>query len=195
MTKSLQNTKTRENLLKAFAGESMARMRYTYYAKEAKKEGYVQISNIFLETAENEKAHAKRFFRFLGEENIPVEIQKAAYPIGLSTKTADNLEFAAFGEKEENTLLYPEFAKTAQEEGFDDISTAFQEVREVEIIHEARFRKLKENILKGKVFKREKEVVWKCLNCGYHYTGKEAPAVCPSCLHKREYFELLCENY
>jgi len=195
MTKSLQNTKTRENLLKAFAGESMARMKYTYYSKAAKKEGYVQISNIFLETAENEKAHAKRFFRFLGEENIPSVIQNAQYPIGLSDKTVNNLNFAAEGEREENTILYPDFAKVAKEEGFDKIAECFLETTEVEKIHEARFRAFIENIEEGRVFKREKEVIWKCLNCGYHYYGKEAPEKCPSCLHPVEYFEIYCKNY
>ncbi len=195
MTKSLQNTQTRENLLKAFAGESMARMRYTFYAKAAKKEGYIQISNIFLETADNERAHAKRFFKFLGEENKPLEIENAEYPIGLSDKTADNLEIAASGEHDENTILYPNFAKIAKEEGFDEIAKAFLEVTKVEKIHEARFRKLKENILKGEVFKRDKEMIWKCNNCGYHHYGKEAPKICPSCLHEQEHFELFCENY
>ncbi len=195
MTKSLQNTKTKENLLKAFAGESMARMKYTYYSKAAKKEGYVQIANIFLETAENEKAHAKRFFRFLGEENIPTVIKNAQYPIGLSEKTLENLEFAAFGEKEENTILYPNFAKIAQEEGFDAIAECFLETTEVEKIHEARYRALIENIQEDRVFKRDKEVIWKCLNCGYHYYGKEAPKKCPSCLHPTEYFEIYCKNF
>lgn len=195
MTKSLQNTKTRENLLKAFAGESMAMMRYTYYAKEAKKEGYVQISNIFLETAENEKAHAKRFFRFLGEKEDSVLITKAAYPIGLSTKTVENLMIAANGEKEENSVLYPNFQKIALEEGFEDVAKAFEEIIEVEHIHEERYRKLRQNILDKKVFARDKEVVWKCLNCGYHHLGKEAPEICPSCLHKQEYFEIFCKNY
>ncbi len=195
MTKSLQNTQTRENLLKAFAGESMARMRYTFYAKAAKKEGYVQISNIFLETADNERAHAKRFFKFLGEKNEPLEIENAEYPIGLSEKTADNLEIAASGEHDENTILYPNFAKIAKEEGFDEIAKAFLEVIKVEKIHEARFRKLKENILKDEVFKRDKEMIWKCNNCGYHHYGKEAPKICPSCLHEQEHFELFCENY
>jgi len=195
MTKNLQNTQTRENLLKAFAGESMARMRYTFYAKAAKKEGYVQISNIFTETADNERAHAKRFFEFLGEENIPTAINNAEYPVGLSEKTSDNLEIAAQGEHDENTILYPNFAKTAKEEGFDDIAETFLEILKVEKIHEARFRKLKENILKDEVFKRDKEMIWKCNNCGYHHYGKEAPKICPSCLHKQEHFELFCENY
>ncbi len=195
MTKSLQNTQTRENLLKAFAGESMGRMRYTYYSKAAKEEGYVQISNIFLETAENEKAHAKRFFKFLGEENIPTEIKNIAYPTGLSDKTLDNLEFAAECEKEENTILYPNFAKIAKEEGFAKIAECFLETTEVEKVHEARYRALIENIKKDRVFKRDKEVIWKCSNCGYHYYGKEAPEHCPSCLHPVDYFEIYCKNF
>ncbi len=195
MKKSLQNTKTRENLLKAFAGESMGRMRYTYFAKAAKEEGYIQISNIFLETAENEKAHAKRFFRFLGEENTGGIIKEAHYPIGLSDKTLENLRFAADGEKEENTVLYPSFAKIAKEEGFKDIAECFLETTKVEKIHEERYRKLIENIEEDKVFKRDKEIIWKCLNCGYHYYGKEAPERCPSCLHKQEYFEVYCQNF
>lgn len=195
MTKSLQNTQTKENLLKAFAGESMARMRYTFYAKTAKKEGYVQISNIFLETADNERAHSKRFFEFLGKENATAEIENAEYPIGLSDKTADNLEIAASGEHDENTVLYPNFAKIAKEEGFSEIAKAFEEVLKVEKIHEARFRKLKENILKDEVFKRDKDIIWKCNNCGYHHYGKKAPEICPSCLHKQEHFEIYCQNY
>jgi len=194
MTKNLQNTKTKENLMKAFAGESMARMRYTFYSKIAKKEGYVQISNIFLETAENEKEHAKRFFNYFGDKDEPVIIQNVGYPTGLSN-TADNLQFAADGEREENTLLYPTFGRIAKEEGFDDIAETFFEITKVEKIHEARYRKLKENILKDEVFKRDKEVIWKCSNCGYHYYGKEAPDRCPACQHKQEYFELYCENY
>lgn len=195
MTKTLQNTQTKENLMKAFAGESMARMRYTFYAKTAKKEGYVQISNIFLETADNERAHAERFFKFLGEENARTEIKNAKYPTGLSDKTLENLEIAASGEHDENTILYPNFAKIAKEEGFSDVEKAFLEITKVEKIHETRFRKLKENILKNEVFKKDKEMIWKCNNCGYHHYGKEVPEICPSCLHKQEYFELFCENY
>lgn len=195
MTKTLQNSKTFENLLKAFAGESMARMRYTYFAKAARKEEFIQISNIFLETAENEKAHAKRFLRFMGEENIENAIKNAVYPIGLSDKTVKNLEFAADGEKEENTILYPSFMEIAEEEGFKDIAKCFEEVIEVEKIHEARYRKLKENIENDTVFKKDKEVIWKCDNCGYHYYGKNAPQKCPSCLHPMGYFEVYVQNF
>ena len=195
MAKSLENTQTKENLLKAFAGESMARNRYTYYAKKAEEEGYIQISNIFLETACNEKEHAKRFFDLIGEENIPITITNATYPTGLSEKTSDNLKFAADGEHEENTILYPNFAKIAEEEGFDKVRDAFLEITKVEKIHEARYKKLRENILQGKVFKKDNEVIWKCSNCGYHFFGKQAPERCPSCMHKQEYFELFSENY
>ena len=137
----------------------------------------------------------KWFFKFLGEENIPAIIKEAQYPIGLSDKTINNLEIAAFGEKEENTILYPGFQKIAKEEGFDDVAKCFEEVSEVEKIHEERFRTLRENIITGKVFKRDKEVIWKCNNCGYHHYGKEAPKICPSCLHPQEHFELYCQNY
>ena len=195
MKKSLQNTQTKENLLKAFAGESMGRMRYTFYAKAEKKEGYVQISNIFLETADNERAHAKRFFKFLGEENARAEIESAEYPIGLSDKTLENLEIAASGEHDENTILYPNFAKIAKEEGFAKIAECFLETTEVEKVHEARYRALIENIKKDRVFKRDKEVIWKCSNCGHIVVGKEAPEVCPVCSHPRAYFELKAENY
>ena len=195
MTKTLQNTKTWENLLKAFAGESMGRMRYTYYAKTAKKEGYVQISNIFLETADNERAHAKRFFDFLGEKNIPSTIKDAVYPIGLSDKTADNLEFAIFGEHDENTVLYPNFAKIAKEEGFDRIAYLFESVAKIEKEHEERYKKLLENVKDGKVFEAGEVKIWKCRNCGHIVVGTKAPEVCPVCNHPKAFFEIKAENY
>lgn len=192
--KELEGTKTEKNLMKAFAGEAMARNRYTYYAKIAKEEGYEQISTIFLETAENEKTHAKRFFKFLGKENIPIEISDICYPTGLAdTKT--NLEISAQGEHEENTCLYPEFSKIAREEGFESIANCFQSIVKSEQAHEKRFRALLENLEKNMVFKKDKEVIWKCGKCGYHHEGKEAPHACPACLHPRAYFELFCKNY
>lgn len=194
--KSLKGTKTAENLLKAFAGESQARNRYTYYASVAKKEGYVQISNIFTETADNEKEHAKRFFKFLNSSlcGEAVTINDAAYPIALGD-TKVNLLSAANGENEEWTELYPEFAKVAEEEGFDEISIVFKRISEVEKHHEERYRKLLENVEKEKVFEKESVVKWKCGNCGYIYTGEAAPESCPACAHPKSYFEILQENY
>ncbi|MCX7904591.1 MAG: rubrerythrin family protein [Caloramator sp.] len=192
---SLKGTRTAENLMKAFAGESQARTRYTYYASQAKKEGFVQISNIFMETAENEKEHAKIFFKFLNEDlqGETVEIT-ADYPVGLST-TLENLKYAANGENEEWTKLYPEFAKVAEEEGFPKIAFAFRKIAEVEKRHEARYRKLYENLVKDKVFKKDEKVLWKCNNCGYIHEGEEAPAICPTCQHPQGYFEVFVENY
>jgi rubrerythrin len=192
---SLKGTRTAENLMKAFAGESQARTRYTYYASQAKKEGFIQISNIFMETAENEKEHAKIFFKFLNEDlqGETVEIT-ADYPVGLST-TLENLKYAANGENEEWTKLYPEFAKVAEAEGFPKIALAFRKIAEVEQRHEARYRKLYENLLSDKVFKKDEKVLWKCNNCGYIHEGKEAPAICPTCQHPQGYFEVFVENY
>lgn len=192
---SLKGTRTAENLMKAFAGESQAKTRYTYYASQAKKEGFVQISNIFMETAENEKEHAKIFFKFLNEDlqGETVEIT-ADYPVGLST-TLENLKYAANGENEEWTKLYPEFAKVAEEEGFPKIALAFRKIAEVEKRHETRYRKLYENLLNGKVFKKDEKVLWKCNNCGYIHEGEEAPAACPACQHPQGYFEVFIENY
>jgi len=194
--KSLKGTKTAENLLKAFAGESQARNRYTYYASVAKKEGYVQISNIFIETADNEKEHAKRFFKFLNSNlcGEAVTINDAAYPIALGD-TKVNLLSAANGENEEWTQLYPEFAKVAEEEGFDEIAIVFNRISEVEKHHEERYRKLLENVEKEKVFEKESVVKWKCNNCGYIYVGQAAPKACPACAHPQSYFEVLEENY
>ncbi|HZK43741.1 MAG TPA: rubrerythrin family protein [Syntrophomonadaceae bacterium] len=193
--KSLKGTKTAENLMKAFAGESQARNRYTFYASVAKKEGYVQISNIFLETAANEKEHAERFYKFLPESmnGEPIEIS-ADFPVALGD-TKFNLQAAADGEKEEWDELYPEFANIADEEGFPEIAEVFRRVAEAEKRHEARYRKLLANLENGKVFKRDEKVEWKCDNCGYVHEGKEAPEICPACAHDQDYFELLAENY
>ena len=193
--KSLKGTKTAENLMKSFAGESQARMRYNYYASQAKKEGYVQISNIFTETADNEKEHAKRFFKFLNEDlcGEGVEIH-AEYPVALGD-TKVNLKAAAEGENEEHTVLYPEFARVAEEEGFKDIAYVFREIAEVEERHEIRFKKLLANIENDKVFKKDEVVEWKCNNCGYIHTGKSAPNKCPACDHPIDHFELFKETY
>ncbi|MHA1266916.1 MAG: rubrerythrin [Candidatus Helarchaeota archaeon] len=190
--KSLKGTQTEKNLLVAFAGESQARNRYTYFASEARKEGYRQISNIFLETADNEKEHAKRLFKFL--EGGMVEIQ-AAYPAGVIGKTVENLKEAAAGENYEWTEMYPGFADVAEKEGFADIAAAFRAIAVAEKQHEKRYNELRQNIIDGRVFKREKTVKWRCGNCGYIHEGPEAPEICPACLHKQEYFELLGENW
>lgn len=195
MGKSLKGTKTAENLMKAFAGEGQARNRYSYYASQAKKDGYVQMSNIFTETAENEKEHAKRFFKFLKEDldGEAVEIT-AAFPVALSD-TKSNLLAAANGENEEANELYPEFARVAEEEGFPDVAYVFREIAEAEERHEIRFRKLLENIEKDRVFKRDEVVEWKCNNCGYVHKGNSAPEMCPACAHAQEHFELFKETY
>jgi len=196
--KNLKGTKTAENLLKSFAGESQARMRYNYYASTAKKEGYVQISNIFTETADNEKEHAKRFFKFLNEDpelaGTGLEIT-AAYPAGGMSATVDNLKAAAAGENEEWTDLYPSFANTADEEGFADIAAVYRKIAEVEKKHEARYNALAKNIEDGKVFKKDSVVMWKCNNCGYIFEGEEAPMLCPACAHPQAYFEVFVETY
>ena len=193
--KSLKGTRTAENLLKSFAGESQARMRYNYYASQAKKEGYVQISNIFTETADNEMAHAKRFFKFLNEDLCEEAIQiTAEYPIALGD-TKLNLKAAAEGENEEHSKLYPEFADIAEEEGFKDIAYVFREIAEVEERHEARFLKLLKNIETDRVFKKEEIVEWKCNNCGYIHEGKSAPDLCPACDHPIDHFEVFKETY
>ena len=189
----LKGTETEKNLLKAFAGESQARNRYTYFASKAKKEGYVQIQSIFEETANHEKEHAKRLFKYLksGEE---LEIT-AGFPAGAIAGTMDNLKAAAAGEHYENTTMYPEFAAKAREEGFKDIAKTFESIAVAETYHEKRFLALVENIEKDRVFKREKKVVWRCRNCGYLYEGTEAPDVCPACAHAKAYFELIPDNY
>lgn len=192
---SLKGTRTAENLMKAFAGESQARNRYTYYASIAKKEGYVQISNIFLETAENEKEHAKRFFKFLNNDlqGQSVEIN-ASYPVSLGdTKTV--LKSAAAGENEEWSQLYPAFADVADEEGFRAIAVVFRKIAEVEKHHEERYLELLKNVENGTVFKKDKVVKWKCANCGYIHEGSSAPEVCPACAHPQAYFEIFTEKY
>jgi rubrerythrin len=191
----LRESETAKNLLKAFAGESQARNRYTYFASVAKKEGFEQISAIFLETAENEKEHAKIFFKFLNELNGEALEITAKYPAGKIGKTKDNLLAAANGEKEEWSELYLNFEKTARKEGFKEIADAFKEIGEVEEKHEKRYRKLFKNIEENKVFKKDKVVKWKCRNCGYVHEGKEAPDTCPACNHPQSYYEVLEENY
>lgn len=188
----LKGSKTEQNLLKAFAGESQARMRYDYFASQAKKEGLEQIAAIFSETALNEKEHAKRFFKFL--EGSMVEIT-ATFPAGVIGTTMENLKAAADGENEEWTDLYPEFAKVAEEEGFKSIAAAFKMIATVEKAHEKRYRTLVDNLETGKVFKRDGKVVWKCRNCGYIHEAAAAPKMCPACLHPQSYFELKETNY
>jgi len=190
--KSVKGTKTEKNLLTAFAGESQARNRYTYFASQAKKEGYEQIAAIFIETADNEKEHAKRLFKFL--EGGEVEI-RASYPAGTIGDTKENLRGAAAGENYEYTKMYPEFARIAEEEGFSEIAAVFRAIAVAEKQHEKRYLSLLENIEKDRVFKREKVVRWKCRNCGYVYEGTEPPEKCPACAHPGAYFELLIENY
>ena len=195
--KSLKGTKTAENLMKSFAGECQERTRYTYFASAARKEGFVQISNIFMETAENEKEHAKRFYKFLKDDfqGEAIEIN-AGYPVELPTDTKTNLIYAAEGEHDENSNLYPTFADVAEKEGFPEIAAAFRMIAKAEIAHEMRYRKLAANIEEGIVFKREsKNTLWKCGNCGFIFEGAEAPIKCPACLHPQSYFELFTENY
>ena len=189
---NLKGSETEKNLLKAFAGESQARNRYTYFASVAKKEGYEQISAIFLETAENEKEHAKVFFKYLLGGKVEIT---SSYPAGKIGKTSENLLAAAEGEKEEWSILYPEFEKIARKEGFQDIAKSFKEIAEVEQQHEIRYKKLLDNIKKGKVFKKDKIIRWKCRNCGYVHEGKDAPKICYACKHPQAYYEVLEENY
>ncbi|MBO3443814.1 rubrerythrin [Clostridium sp. CCUG 7971] len=193
---TLKGTKTAENLMKSFAGETQARTRYTYYSSIAKKEGYVQIANIFMETAEQEKEHAKRFYKFLKEDFKDESIEiNSSYPVSFHQETAKNLKAAADGEHEEWEVDYPNFAKIAKEEGFPEISVAFEKIGEVEKRHERRYRKLLENIENNTVFKKDEVVLWKCNNCGYIHEGKEAPKACPACIHPQGYFEVFIENY
>ncbi len=191
----LKGSKTALNLMHSFAGETQAHMRYLYYASEAKKEGYVQIQNIFEETARNEKEHAKRFYKFLREEMGGEDLNvNADFPVQLSD-TLSNLAGAYEGECHEAEEMYPEFAKVADEEGFEEIARTFREIAHAEKAHEIRFRKLYENIQHRRVFKRDEPVRWKCNNCGYIHEGTEAPDVCPACIHEREYFEIFVETY
>lgn len=192
MAKSIKGTRTEGNLLKAFAGESQARNRYTYFAGAAKKEGLEQIAAIFSETAENEKEHAKVFFKYL--EGGDVEIT-AAYPAGAIRATAANLEAAAAGEKLEWTVLYQDFAKTAKEEGFPEVARSFEQIARVEKFHESRYLKLLKNISERSVFKKQSPTQWHCMNCGYVFEGPEAPRECPACRHPQSYYELLAQNY
>lgn len=188
----IQGTRTEKNLLAAFAGESQARNRYTFFASVAKKEGYEQIAAIFQETADNEKEHAKRFFKFL--EGGMAEFT-ASFPAGRIGTTADNLLAAADGEQEEWKTLYPAAAKVAEGEGFPEVATAFRYIAAVEVEHEKRYRKLRDNLLNDKVFRKDASVSWKCRNCGYHTTGTQVPDQCPSCLHPKGYFEVFAETY
>ncbi|GAB4291298.1 MAG: rubrerythrin family protein [Myxococcota bacterium] len=188
----LKGTKTEKNLLIAFAGESQARNRYTFFASQAKKEGYEQIAAVFEETANHEKEHAKRFFKFL--EGGEVEIT-GAFPAGVIGKTLDNLKAAAAGEHYECTEMYPSFAKTAREEGFEDVAKVFEAVANSEKQHEKRYKAFAANIERGKVFKRDGKVVWRCRNCGYLHEGTDAPAACPACAHPQAHFEILGENW
>lgn len=192
MAKSLKGTQTEKNLLTAFAGESQARNRYTFFASAAKKEGLMQIAAIFEETANQEKEHAKRFFKFL--EGGEVEIQ-AAFSAGVIGSTLENLKAAAAGENHEWTSMYPEFARIAREEGFPQVAAAFNMISVAEKQHEKRYKDLAENLEAGRVFKRDGKVVWRCLNCGYLHEAEEAPQVCPACQHPQSYFELLGENW
>lgn len=189
---SLSGTETEKNILKAFAGESQARNRYTYFAAKAKSEGFVQISAIFEETAAQEKEHAKRLFKLL--EGGEVEIT-ASFPAGVIGSTLENLKGSAAGEKHEHASMYPDFAKVARAEGFDSIADIFMSIAVAEMRHEKRYLALALNIERGQVFKREAKTTWCCRNCGYTHEGEEAPAVCPACAHKQAHFELLSENY
>lgn len=189
---SLKGTQTEKNLLTAFAGESQARNRYTYFASKAKKEGYVQISDIFTETANQEKEHAKRFFKFL--EGGEVEIT-GAFPSGVIGTTLENLKAAAAGEHYEHTEMYPGFAKVAREEGLDAVAAVFEAISVAEKQHEKRYVDLAANIEAGKVFKKDETETWRCRNCGYLHEGDEAPELCPACAHPQAHFELLGENW
>ena len=196
--KSLKGTKTLVNLMRAFAGESQARNTYTYYASIANKAGFKQIEAIFTETADNEKEHAKRFFKFAlagMEGEIPADVMiDATYPVAMGS-TLENLQYAANGENEEWVNIYPEHAKVAEEEGFPEIAAAYRMIAKVEKHHEERYRKLYENIKNDEVFKKPQPTYWICRNCGYVHEGPAAPEVCPACVHPRSYFELLKENY
>jgi len=190
--KAIKGSQTEKNLLKAFAGESQARNRYTYFSSAARKEGYIQIANIFADTAENEKEHAKRFFKFLDGGDVEIT---ASYPAGKIGSTLENLRAAAAGEKHEWSALYPDFAAVAEREGFSDVAAAFRMISVAETGHEARYNKLADNLDKGILFKRNSKTVWRCNNCGYQHEGTDAPEQCPACLHPQAYFEIKAENY
>lgn len=192
MSKSIKGSQTEKNLLASFAGESQARNRYTYFAGVAKKAGFEQIAAIFLETADNEKEHAKRFFKFL--EGGDVEIT-ASYPAGVIGDTAQNLKAAADGEKMEWTAIYKDFAAIAEKEGFLEVGAAYKMIAKVELEHEKRYRALLDNVLSGRVFKKGKAERWICRNCGFVHEGPEAPGMCPACQHPQAYFEIQAENY
>ncbi|WP_315307912.1 rubrerythrin [Pseudoramibacter alactolyticus] len=197
----LKGTQTLKNLMQAYVGESQARNRYTFWASKAKKEGFVQIQNIFLETAANEKEHGEVFYKYIAESEltggealtVPVD---AEFPVAMSASTYDNLMNAAAGEREEWSELYPTFAAVAKKEGFDDIAESFIRISVAELAHETRYKKLADNLKTGRVFKREgDDIKWKCGNCGYIFEGSEAPETCPACKHPRSYFELFVEAY
>lgn len=192
MDKSIKGTQTEKNLLAAFAGESQARNRYSFFASAARKEGFEQIANIFTETAENEKEHAKVFFKYL--EGGDTEIM-ATYPAGMIKDTKSNLEAAAAGENLEWTTIYADFGKIAKDEGFPEVARSFEQIARVEKFHESRYRKLIANIASGEVFKRKSVVKWHCINCGYVLEGTEAPKECPACKHPQAYYEVLAENF
>ena len=192
MVKKFKGSQTEKNLLAAFAGESQARNRYTFFASAARKEGYEQIASVFTETAGNEKEHAEVFFKYLQGGEVTIT---AGYPAGVIGKTKDNLLEAAEGEKMEWSVLYADFAKTAEKEGFKEIAQSFSQIAKVEAFHENRYRKLLANITAKEVFKRGKSVKWHCINCGYVYEGKAAPKICPACKHPQSYYELLADNY
>lgn len=192
MAKSIKGTRTEKNLLAAFAGESQARNRYTYFASAARKEGLEQIANIFIETAENEKEHAKIFFKYLEGGDAQIT---ATYPAGIIKDTKSNLQEAAAGENLEWTSLYADFAKIAKDEGFDEISRSFEQVAKVEKFHESRYRKLASNIANSEVFKKKESVQWHCINCGYVFEGIEAPKQCPACKHPQAFFEVSAKNF
>jgi len=196
--KSLKGSKTLQNLLKAFAGESQARNRYTFYASIASNEKYKQIEAIFIETAENEKEHAKRFYKFLveglqGELPAAVSID-ATYPVAQGS-TLDNLKAAASGEREEWTAIYSDFSKTAEQEDYPEVAVCFRMIAEVESHHEVRYKKLAENIVNNRVFSKQEKTLWKCRNCGYVHEGKSAPETCPACQHPQDYYEMFVEAY
>jgi rubrerythrin len=190
--KSIKGSKTEVNLLTAFAGESQARNRYTYFASAARKEGFEQIANIFIETAENEKEHAKVFFKYLEGGDVQIT---ATYPAGSISSTQSNLEAAAAGENLEWTKIYSDFAEVARQEGFPEIAHSFNQIAKVEKFHESRYRKLVANLAKGEVFKKATPVKWHCINCGYVHEGTEAPGTCPACRHPQSFYEVLAENW